>query len=76
MGQHYQCVDWDLNSVQKASIILFFIWCYYSFVWSIRTTSHLNMSSTHNYNTRSKEISDSKILEVISMLREELVENF
>ena len=34
------------------------------------------MSSTHNYNTRSKEISDSKILEVISMLREELVDNF
>ena len=32
------------------------------------------MSSTHDYNTRSKEIGDSKILEV-SKHREELVEN-
>ena len=42
----------------------------------IGTTSHLNMSSTHGYNTRSKERSDSKILDEISKLREELVENF
>ena len=34
------------------------------------------MSSTHDYNTRSKEVSDSKILDEISKLREELVENF
>ena len=34
------------------------------------------MSSTHGYNTRSKEMSDSKILDEISTLREELVENF
>ena len=34
------------------------------------------MSSTHDYNTRSKEMSDSKILDEISKLREELVENF
>ena len=34
------------------------------------------MSSTHDYNTRSKEISDSKIIVEISKLREELVENF
>ena len=34
------------------------------------------MSSTHDYNTRSKEISDSKVLVEISKLREELVENF
>ena len=34
------------------------------------------MSSTHDYNTRSKEMSDSKILVEISKLREELVENF
>ena len=33
------------------------------------------MSSTHDYNTRSKEMSDSKILVEISKLREELVEN-
>ena len=42
----------------------------------IGTTSHLNMSSTHGYSTRSKERSDSKILDKISKLREELVENF
>ena len=34
------------------------------------------MSSTHDYNTRNKEMSDSKILDEISKLREELVENF
>ena len=34
------------------------------------------MSSTRNYNTRSKETSYSKILDEISKLREELVENF
>ena len=34
------------------------------------------MSSTHDYNTRSKEMNDSKILVVILKLREELVENF
>ena len=34
------------------------------------------MSSTHNYNTTSKEISDSKIFYEISKLREELVEDF
>ena len=34
------------------------------------------MSSTHEYNTRSKEMSDSKVLDEISKLREELVENF
>ena len=34
------------------------------------------MSSTHDCNTRSKEMSDSKILDEISKLREELVENF
>ena len=34
------------------------------------------MSSTHNYNTRGKEMNDSKILDEISKLREELVENF
>ena len=34
------------------------------------------MSSTHDYNTRSKEMSDSKILVEILKLREELVENF
>ena len=39
------------------------------------TTSHLNMSSTHDYYTRSKEMSDSKILDEISRPREELVEN-
>ena len=33
------------------------------------------MSSAHDYNTRSKEISDSKVLVEISKLREELVEN-
>ena len=33
------------------------------------------MSSTHS-NTKSKEMSDSKILDEISKLREELVENF
>ena len=39
------------------------------------TSSHLNMSSTHDYNTRSNKMSDSKILVKISKLREELVEN-
>ena len=34
------------------------------------------MSPTHDYNTRSKEMNDSKILVVILKLREELVENF
>ena len=34
------------------------------------------MSSTHDYKTRCKQISDSKILDEISKLREELVENF
>ena len=34
------------------------------------------MSSTHNYNTTSKDISDSKIFYEISKLREELVEDF
>ena len=34
------------------------------------------MYSTHYYNTRSKETSDSKGLVEISKLREELVENF
>ena len=34
------------------------------------------MSSTHDYNTRSKEMSDSKILIEISKFREELVEFF
>ena len=34
------------------------------------------MSSTHDYNTRGKEMSDSKILVEISKFREELVENF
>ena len=34
------------------------------------------MSSTHDYNTRSKEMSDSKILVEMSKLREELMENF
>ena len=34
------------------------------------------MSSTHDYNTRSKETSDYKVLVKISKLREELVENF
>ena len=34
------------------------------------------MYSTHDYNTRSKETSDSKGLVEISKLREELVENF
>ena len=34
------------------------------------------MSSTHDYNTRSKEASDYKVLVKISKLREELVENF
>ena len=33
------------------------------------------MSSAHDYNTRSKEISDSKVLVEILKLREELVEN-
>ena len=46
------------------------------FVQFIGTTSHLNMSSTDNYNARSKEMSDSKVLGEISKLREELVENF
>ena len=34
------------------------------------------MSSTHDYNTRSKKMSDSKILVEISKLREEFVKNF
>ena len=34
------------------------------------------MSSTHNYNTRSKEMTDSKTLDEIARLREERVENF
>ena len=34
------------------------------------------MSSTHDYNTRSKETSDPKILDKITKLREELVGNF
>ena len=34
------------------------------------------MSSTHDYNTRGKEMSDSKILVEISKFREEIVENF
>ena len=34
------------------------------------------MSPTHDYNTRSKEMSYSKILAEISQLREESVENF
>ena len=34
------------------------------------------MSSTHDYNARSKEMSDSKILVEILKLREELVDNF
>ena len=34
------------------------------------------MSSAHDYNTRSKEKSDSKVLDEITKLREELVENF
>ena len=34
------------------------------------------MSSTHYYNTRSQKVSDSNILDEISKLREELVENF
>ena len=33
------------------------------------------MFSTHDYNTRSKEMSESKTLDEISQLREELVEN-
>ena len=33
------------------------------------------MSSTHDYNTRRKEVSDFKIIDEISKLREELVEN-
>ena len=33
------------------------------------------MSSTHDYNTRSKELSDLKILDEISKLREEM-DNF
>ena len=36
----------------------------------------MNMSRTHDYNTRSKEMSDSEIFDDISKLREELVENF
>ena len=42
----------------------------------IGTTFHLDISSTHDYNTRSKEMSDSKILDKSSKLREKLVENF
>ena len=38
--------------------------------------SHLGMSSNHNYNTRSKETNDSKILDEISKFREKLVKNF
>ena len=34
------------------------------------------MSLTHDYNTRSKEMSDFKIVDEISKLREELAENF
>ena len=34
------------------------------------------MSSTHDYDTRRKEMNDSKILGEISKLREELVKNF
>ena len=34
------------------------------------------MSLTHDYKTRSKEMSDFKIVDEISKLREELVENF
>ena len=34
------------------------------------------MSSTHDCNMRSKEMSDSKILDEISKLREELVDDF
>ena len=34
------------------------------------------MSLIHDYNARSKEMSDSKILDEIWKLREELVENF
>ena len=34
------------------------------------------MSSTHDYNTRKKEMSDSKILAGISKFREALVEKF
>ena len=34
------------------------------------------MPSTHDYNTKSQEMSDSRILYEISKLREELVENF
>ena len=34
------------------------------------------MSSPHDYNTRSKQINDSKILAEISKLTEELVEYF
>ena len=34
------------------------------------------MYSIHDYNTRSKEMSDFKILDEISKFREELVENF
>ena len=45
------------------------------FVQLIGITSHLDMSSTHNYNTRSKETSGSKIKDKITKHREELVEN-
>ena len=38
--------------------------------------SHLGMSSNHDYNTGSKETNYSKILDEISKLREELVDNF
>ena len=34
------------------------------------------MSLTHDYKTRSKEMSDFKIVDEISKLREELAENF
>ena len=34
------------------------------------------MSSAHDYSTKSKKMSDSKIFVEISKLREELVENF
>ena len=62
-------VNCDLNF----RIILFF---FIDVIIVCLTSSHLNMSSTHDYNTRSKEMSDCKILVEISKLREELVENF
>ena len=57
-------VNCDLNF---GIILSFFI----DVIIACLTSSHLNMSSTHGYNTRSKQMSDSKILVEISKLREE-----